>query len=216
MLEAALVHQKGGAPATDLSFVSRGNCYHSLDDFWIVDGQSQHKDWPNEDQVLRTSPWLAKDPLAALKEGNPKEAFQIDLQKAELHLEDRLVGVQRCTWGAMDASPATGSPEPKKTEVAGTLVVDPTVIKAGGGIYPSLDGAVADAKPGDTILLKHAKNNRLIKVDSIRLEKPDVDLTIKPFEGYHPILTLGQSSDPEAGMFRLHDGSLRPGVCVPP
>src|SRR5205823_10160017 len=124
-------------------------------------------------------------------------------------LEDRLVGVQRCTWGATDANPATGSPEPKKTEVAGALVVDPAVIKAGGGIYPSLDGAVADAKPGDTILLKHAKDNRLIKIDSIRLEKPDVELTIRPFEGYHPILTLGQSSDPEAGMFRLHDGKLR-------
>ena len=83
------------------------------------------------------------------------------------------------------------------------------MIKAGSGIYPSLDGAVADAKPGDIILLKHAKDNRVIKVDSIRLEKPDVELTIRPFEGYHPILTLGQSSDPEAGMFRLHDGKLR-------
>ena len=33
----------------------------------------------------------------------------------------------------MDANAATGSPEPKKTEVAGTLIVDPTVTKAGGG-----------------------------------------------------------------------------------
>jgi hypothetical protein len=208
MLEAALVHQKGGA-MSDLTLIGRGNCYHNLDDFWIIDGQPQHKDWPSDDRVLRASPWLAKDPLAALREGNPKQAFQVDPQKAELRLDDRLVGVHHCTWGAMDTGVPAGSSEPKKTEVAGTLVVDPTVPKAGSGTYPSLDGAVADAKPGDTILLKHAKDNRVIKVDMIRLEKPDVDLTIKPFEGYHPILTLGQSSDPEAGIFRLHDGKLR-------
>jgi hypothetical protein len=212
MLEAALVHQKGGSPA-DLSFVSRGNCYHNLDDFWIVDGQSQHRDWPSEDQVLRTSPWLAKDPLAALKEGNPKQAFQLDLQQPELRLEDRLVGVQRCTWGPIGSLPVRvarppGSPESKK-DLPATLIVDPTVTKADRGTYPSLDGAVADAKPGDTILLKHAKDKRVIKVDTIRLEKPDVDLTIKPFNGYRPILTLGQSSDPEAAIFRLHDGKLR-------
>jgi serine/threonine protein kinase len=207
MLAPALVHQKGGA--SDLTFVSRGNCYHNLDDFWIVDGQSQHRDWPAEDQVLSASPWLAKDPLASLKEGNVKQAFQLDPQKAELHLQDRLVGVRRCTWGGPEVAPAVAAAETKKAETAGTLIVDPAATKAGSGIYPTLDGAVADAKPGDTILLKHIKDNRVIKVDMIRLEKPDVDLTIKPFDGYHPILSLGQSSDPEAGIFRLHDGKLR-------
>src|SRR5262249_31994534 len=150
MLEAALVHQKGGSPA-DLSFVSRGNCYHNLDDFWIIDGQPQHRDWPSEDQVLKASPWLAKDPMAALKAGNPKQAFQIDPQQPELRVQDRLVGLHRCTWGAMDfdksasVAAGSGSSEPKKTEQGRALVVDPTVGKAGGGIYPSLDGAVADA-----------------------------------------------------------------------
>src|SRR5262249_55559122 len=163
-----------------------------------------HRDWPRDDQILSGSPWLAKDPLAALKEGNLKQAFQLDLQKTELHSEDRLVGVKSCIWGPMDTNVTSGSSEPKKTDAVGTLIVDPTAPKAGGGIYPSLDGAVADARPGDTILLKHAKDNRIIKVDMIRLEKPDVDLTIKPFEGYHPILALGQSSDPEAAIFRLH------------
>jgi hypothetical protein len=208
MLAPALVHQKGGW-STDITFVSRGNCYHNFDDFWIVDGQSQHRDWPADDQVLAASPWLAKDPLASLKEGNVKQAFQLDPQKAELHLQDRLVGVRRCTWGGPEVNPAVAAAETKKTEIAGTLIVDPAATKAGSGIYPTLDGAVADAKPGDTILLKHAKENRVIKVDMIRLEKPDIDLTIKPFDSYHPILTLGQSSDPEAGIFRLHDGKLR-------
>ena len=78
------------------------------------------------------------------------------------------------------------------------------VAKAGGGVYRRLRSAIEDAKRGDTILLKHGQD-RLIKIDMIRLEKSDIDLTIKPYEGYHPILTLGQSSDPEAGMFRLEN-----------
>src|SRR5260370_8806187 len=46
MLEAALIHQKGGAPTTDLSLVTRGNCYHSLHDFSILHRHSQHTDCP--------------------------------------------------------------------------------------------------------------------------------------------------------------------------
>ena len=204
---AALISQKGGSPQ-DVDFTGRWNCYHDLDDFWIIDGISQRaKNWPMDDQILAMSPWLDQDPLSKLREGNPKKAFRPDLNLPELRFNDRLVGVHKCTWGPVFDNSAP-QVEEKKTELANTLIVDPTVAKAGGGVYPTLDVAIKVAKPGDTILLKHGRD-RLIKIDMIRLEKPDMSLTIRPYEGYHPILTLGGSTDPEAGMFRLHDGKLQ-------
>jgi len=202
---AALISQKGGS-LEDVECSSRWNCYHDLDDFWMIDGIPQRaKDWPREDHVLILSPWLDKDPLARLREGNPKLAFQADLKQPQLRSLDPYVGVQKCTWGPVYD---VGAPEEKKTELAGTLIVDPNVAMASGRIYPRLNSAINDAKPGDTILLKHG-NDRLIKIDMVRLEKPDIDLTIKPYEGFHPILTLGRSTESEAGMFRLHEGKLR-------
>jgi serine/threonine protein kinase len=201
----ALISQKGGVPE-DVEFTGRWNCYHDLDNFWVIDGLPQmSKEWPADDQVLLLSPWRDKDPLARLREGNPKQAFEPDLIKPELQFSNKWVGAHKCTWGPVyDVAAA----EDRKPLAPGTLIVDPTATKTGGGIYRRLGSAIEDAKRGDTILLKHGPD-RSIKVDMIRLEKPDMDLTIKPFEGFHPILTLGRSTDPEAGMFRLHDGKLQ-------
>src|SRR5262249_22177280 len=204
---AALISQKGGSPE-DVDFSGRWNCYHDLDDFWIINGIPQRaKNWPVDDQILSMSPWLDKDPLSKMREGNPKKAFQPDLNVPELRFNDRLVGVHKCTWGLVfdiNVPPV----EDKKTELVNTLMVDPTAAKDSNGVYTQLEIAIAHAKPGDTILLKHGPD-RVMKIDRIRLEKPQIDLTIKPYEGYHPILTLGQSTDSEAGMFRLHDGKLQ-------
>jgi serine/threonine protein kinase len=203
---ATLINQKGGGPE-DVEFTGRWNCYHDLDDFWIANGQPlKSKTWPADDQNLAMSPWMDKDPLARLKEGNPKQAFQPDLRKTELQFADRWVGAHKCTWGPVYDVSAS---DDKKTELAAnTLIVDPNVAMASGRVYPRLNSAINDAKPGDTILLKHG-SDRLVKIDMVRLEKPDIDLTIKPYEGFHPILTLGRSTESETGMFRLHDGKLR-------
>lgn len=202
---AALINQKGGV-LEDVEFTGKWNCYHDLDNFWVIDGQSQKsKNWPMDDQVLSMSPWRDKDPLTRLGERNPKQAFEPDLRKPELQFSDKWVGAHKCTWGPVyDVT----TPEDRKLVAPGTLIVDPAVLKAGGGIYPRLNTAILDAKPGDTILLKCGRD-RLIKVDMVRLEKPDIDLTIEPYEGYHPILTLAPSPEAETGMFRLHDGKLR-------
>jgi serine/threonine protein kinase len=201
---AALISQKGGL-AEDVDFVGGGNCYHDLDDFWTINGQSQvAKNWPREDQLLTMSPWSDNEPLARLRESKPKQAFRVNLP--ELRFSDRSLGVYRCTWGLVN-DPAAPNLEEKKTELAGPLIVDPSVTMASGRIYPRLNTAIDDARPGDTILLKCGRD-RLIKIDMIRLEKPDINLTIKPYEGFHPILTLGGSTEQEASMFRLHDGKL--------
>src|SRR5262249_28843528 len=48
-----------------------------------------------------------------------------------------------------------------------------------------------------------------LPVETVRLEKPVVDLTIKAFPGCRPILTLGPTPEVDAALFRLHDGQLR-------
>jgi hypothetical protein len=45
-------------------------------------------------------------------------------------------------------------------------------------------------------------------VKPVRLEKATDDITIKAFPGFHPVLTLGDTRDPDAALFRLHDGRL--------
>src|SRR5260370_1262834 len=130
---AALISQKGGPPK-DVDCTGGWNWYHDLDDFWIIDGISQRaKNWPMDDQILAMSPWLDQDPLSKLREGNPKKAFRPDLNLPELRFNDRLVGVHKCTWGPVfdNSAPVV---EEKKTELANTLIVDPTVAKAGGGV----------------------------------------------------------------------------------
>ena len=73
------------------------------------------------------------------------------------------------------------------------------------GIYSTLFAAVNEAKPGDTVYILH---NGPLPEKTIRLEKPTVDLTIKPGLGCRPILTL-DTTDREASLFRLHGGKLQ-------
>src|SRR5205823_14579284 len=78
--------------------------------------------------------------------------------------------------------------------------------EVGNGIYPSLGLALADARPGDVILIKHTG---ILPIEPIRLEKNGIDVTIKPQAGSHPILTLGRTGEIDASLFRVHDGQLR-------
>src|SRR5205085_8434761 len=43
----------------------------------------------------------------------------------------------------------------------------------------------------------------------VRLEQAAIDLTIKPFQGFHPILKLDETPEPDASLFRIHDGQLK-------
>ncbi|HMC88036.1 MAG TPA: hypothetical protein VKI17_00745, partial [Gemmataceae bacterium] len=72
-------------------------------------------------------------------------------------------------------------------------------------VYPKLSQAIDDAQQGDTILIRR---NGQLAIDPVELKRADADLTIKPYEGYRPVLKIGQSTDPDAALFRLHDGKL--------
>jgi serine/threonine protein kinase len=221
---SALIQQDGDEPQ-NVRYQGQGNLYHNLAEYWtrgpFFFGENAWEAFrgelkqtggkENSMPPLATSPWLDKDPLRTIQNGNPKLAFQVDLNRRELRQTDqpaRLVGVEQCAWGPIYDGRLLPLEEKNPDRSKPPLIVDPTVPKPGDGVYRTLAQAVQDANPGDTILIKHARDNRIVPVDIVRLEKPDINLTIRPADGFHPILTLGKCTEPDASLFRLHDGKL--------
>jgi serine/threonine protein kinase len=216
-----LIQQTGDA--RDIHFEGSGNRYHNLSAFWIksapLETTALARDWGDfrqlieanggRDQkalVLSRSPWAEMNPLKLLPD-RPELAFKVDVKQPEMRQANNqgVIGVEQCTWGPT----YTGDLPPlEKTEPAAVAfkTVDPTVKQSGAGIYPKLSLAIGDAKPGDEIRIKASG---LVPVEPVKLEKATDDITLKPYEGYQPILTLGDTSDPEAALFRVHDGKLR-------
>jgi tRNA A-37 threonylcarbamoyl transferase component Bud32 len=158
---------------------------------------------------LLTNPWLNEKPIP-LVDAKPKQAFQVNLKLPELRPEKdatrRVIGVEACAWGAMYELPLPAV-EDKRSDpvIRKTKIVDPAVGESGDGIYPSLDQAAREARSGDTILIRA---NGVVPVDTVRLEKASTELTIKPHPRFRPILELGQTSDSDAALVRLHDGKV--------
>jgi serine/threonine protein kinase len=71
------------------------------------------------------------------------------------------------------------------------------------GVHRSFAEAFANLQKGDTLLLRF---NGIAKIDPVLFSKLDTDLTIKPDEGFKPILTLNESTEPV--MFNLKSGKL--------
>src|SRR5262249_15326876 len=129
-------------------------------------------------------------------------------QLRQLEDANHMVGVETGVWGRSYDSPLPALEDRKPAEAVARKdkVVDPTVGESRDGVYPTLGQALGEAKPGEVILIKH--NGRL-PVEPVRLEKPAVDWTIKPYPGCRPVLTLGSTTEADAALFRLHDGQLR-------
>jgi hypothetical protein len=166
-------------------------------------------------QPLAVSPWK-EDPLKGLDSQDAdriRQAFQVNTDLTVLRLPDargnRLVGIEQFPGSRPDQAYTAGLPAPVKPEAAAgkQRVVDPSLTETSPNGYPSLAQALADAKPGDVIVIKH---NGLVPIKPVRLDEPAADLTIRPADGYHPILTLAERIDDEhAALFRLHDGKLK-------
>jgi serine/threonine protein kinase len=220
-----------GAPGTtlirqadeqgDLFWTGTENRYYNLDTFWVgragesivslddFQNKVNHKD--KDSRVLATSPWKSEEPLAFLgaKGDKPREAFQVktDMPGLRLAPEDKgthLVGVEQL----LGEKPYTdGLKALEEARVAAKKVVTPDekTRRRHPGDYPSLEAALREARPGDTILLRC---NGPYPVEPIRV-RSTADVTIKPYPDCHPVLTLDPETDEEeASLFRLHDGKL--------
>ena len=220
---AALIRQ--ASLWANVQYAGSKNRYHHLRAFW----QNTGADGPvtdaanldefrrragsdNGSEELTASPWKESAPLALLKKGEARPAFQLNAQEPALRQtiggKECLVGVQRCVWGT--AYDPKLPPLPPTETVAGIIVdptSDPAAAKNGPArVYQRLAGAVADAHRGDTIYIRC---NGPLPVQPLHLEDPDIDLTIRAYKDYHPVLTLAMSSEPDAALFRLNDGNLK-------
>jgi len=85
-------------------------------------------------------------------------------------------------------------------------IVDPKALNPKFNSYRTVRQALEEATPGDEIQIKHTG---LLRIDPVQIDKAGLDVAIKPYPGYHPILTCGQANDPEAALFHLRKGHLR-------
>jgi serine/threonine protein kinase len=209
-----LIRQEGSGSVD--SFTGQRNRYHNLSAFWARSPESatMAEDWDRfravpgvndvESGPLDVSPWSDKDPLRALESGDLARAFRADARNAELRQTggERMIGVEVCSWGKVYNSLPPLDDRRK-------LVVDPSATIGGDAtvkIFSKLEQAVLEARPGEEILVRKTGE---LSVEPIRLDKPNVDLTIRPYNGYHPVLVLGDSPDKDVSMFRLQDGKLK-------
>jgi serine/threonine protein kinase len=226
---AVLIQQAVGRTLTRVNpgfrYEGNGNRYHNLNKFWVNVGghetssvagtlsefQTLLEASRGSDQralVLSSSPWAEKDPLQLLKSSEPEKAFKVDVTLAELRQamnpKEHVIGAELGPWGPLYPSGLPVLEDNRPALVA--KVVDPDRDQPAEGYYATLSRAVEYSKPGDVILIKV---NGPHAIKPVRLDKAADDLTIKAFDGFHPVLTLGETSDRDATLFRVRDGKLK-------
>jgi len=157
---------------------------------------------------LSDSPWESPAPLQALEDNKLSLAFRVDTRNPLLRQKDTVIGVDACVWGkSYDKLPSLAETKPPEV-AAGKFerIVDPSIQVAANNTYKSLRQALEDIPPGTVIFVKH---DGPMKVEPVRLEKAGTDVTIRPYNNFHPILTIGQTTDSDAALFRVYDGQLR-------
>ncbi|OAI40000.1 hypothetical protein AYO40_00905 [Planctomycetaceae bacterium SCGC AG-212-D15] len=214
-----LIRQDGNA--TVETYQGNGNRYHNLAAMWArtQDLPPIAEDWDRfriqvndaGSEPLDVSPWTEKDPLRALDSGELARAFHADTRNRQLRQAggDKMIGVEVCTWvtGPGGNRHVYGAAPLPAVDERRELVVDPSASGSTDGKYFStLEKAVLEARPGETILIR--KNGELSVEQPIRLDKPAVDLVIRPYRGYHPVLALGEVTDKDVALFRVQDGKL--------
>jgi serine/threonine protein kinase len=217
-----LIEQSGNFPP-ELEYSGAGNCYHNLSAFWSsalgMDGADKVVSLESfikcrfvskDDQSfeLSNSPWGSGDPVSLLAT-EPARAFAVNSTLAELRRPDdtrRTIGMERWIGAkATEVSLPNLAPSVALAARDQEKIVDPSIGFNRDNVYRTLTQALEDAKPGDTILIRH---NGQLPVHPLRLEKNGLDVTIKPMPRYHPTLTIGPTTESDAALFRVYDGQL--------
>jgi serine/threonine protein kinase len=166
-----------------------------------------------------TTPWSRIDPLTVgIQTGSagaprPQEekdlfaAFRVDVTAPKLRTakdsREHVIGAEKRGVLAVGKLPDV---EERPATARRERIVDPKQNDPTNGIYPTLDQAIFDAKPGDTITLQF---NDSLAVKPQRLDEEGIDLIIKAHRDFKPVLTLAETTDTDQYLFRLTDGNLR-------
>jgi hypothetical protein len=212
--------------AETVAYAGKDNRYHNLDGYWAVGGAWQQASWGdfhrrlnegrgNDEQsrLLVFSPWDLEPALqvTALDGQALKEAFAVRLTLAALRKLGRspaeVVGAEAVLGERWLPATLPALPEKGELGVRRFLVVERGENDSSNGLYDSLDAAVANVRPGDTILIRH---NGELAINPVHLNKKGLsDLTIRPARRFRPVLVLGETAELETSLFRLHEGKLR-------
>jgi serine/threonine protein kinase len=208
-----------------VTFEEQGNRYHQLDGYWVVAGNADDANWENfqgrvtptipgekePSSELEKMPWKDARPLTLL-EKQPAVAFQVYPSLRDLRLPNgRLIGVERLLSVSYLANLPPLETRPPEAITHRELIVmklEEDRPRPASRIYPSLGHALLDARPGDSIVLRH--NGELL-VDPQVLDKPTLtDLTIRADRGFHPVLTLSEAGrEVDPALFRVLDWKLQ-------
>jgi serine/threonine protein kinase len=217
----------------EVSFQGQDNRYFGLDAFWtgpdgvLVGGLTPEGRWPEplaarpgcgdaRSLVLKFNPMHDDRPLARLEgvvypadfEERARDTFRIEERLRDLRRPDdrdrRLIGVETFAAGTYLGRLPSLDLSQRRVRVVDPSRNDPSL--AASGFYPTLRKAVEDAQSGDEIRIR---SDSELAVHPIKLERDNgaVSLTIRPEDGYRPVLTLSeQTKDLDAALFHVPTG----------
>ncbi len=213
-----------------VKFEGLRNCFHNLNALWVrpkgssFDIRTEMDEFRtlvvesggagdnDSSRLTKETPiWLSATPW---KEESLREAFKLRVDVREVRTADlkKALGFEKL--GKIDPLAAFPAKDDHKSVApvlkANEKLVDPDAAENAPAVFKSLFQALAFAEPGDVIYIRHGKNSREVLVEPMPLNKPDTDVTLKPFPGETaPILKLGKSRDSEEpAFFRMYDGKL--------
>ncbi|MBO0700379.1 MAG: hypothetical protein J2P46_18420, partial [Zavarzinella sp.] len=164
-------------------------------------------------------PWADRDPFdlldpdkspAAREPKTAVRAFAPNLKQKALRVEGDPNAVLGARFVGTDPLLPAQLPPPESDPRDPTIRVwDPNLPEAAEdlppGVYPTLEKAVAAARKGDTIVIRHTGR---LSVEPTEFTKADTYLTIKPDANYKPVLVPAPSMlKRAAGMFKLYAGA---------
>lgn len=196
------------------------NAYFGLLPFWTAEtgsdvvetartpdecSKKQFAFFDSESFELPASPFASN--VAASRPGELSTAFVLDDSRPELRAERNgavvPLGVQFGAWGQI-VSPSRHD-DSRSTHRTIKVIDANKETSAALGVYRTLAQALPDVRPGDSILIR---SNEVIAVEPIRLERPDLQLTIAAFPGYRPELQLSAANQSDVALFTIAKGRL--------
>ena len=212
LAQAGLIYLSGPKAIT---YEGRRNLYHALNDFvekksgaFIarMDDFAAQPGITDVDAKYFDLAESAENPLA-----HPKDTLaETGVRAFQLKPEFASFGLQK-TWLNDKMPVADGAlvkiappQNPKKK------VVDPVDSrrKEKEGEFASVAEALARAKSGDTIYIKHGDDSPQVVVTPFPLKR-SLSVTLAAYEGFQPVLVLDKdSSEKDSALFKMQDGTL--------
>lgn len=215
---AVVIRQDEEQPSA-VTFAGSDNVYHDLDGYWAVGDGWRKAGWEtfrtrnSNGRVVLAWPWAAtpKAQVEALDAQKVREALQLNHRLAGLRKGGQpaadYVGAETVLGDRLVSSPPRAADDRTDPPPPRVLLVEQDGKDSANGIYAELHLAVQSARPGDVILIRH--DGRLAVKPIHLTDKATSRLTIKPARRFRPVLTLGETDEADASLFRVQDGFLR-------